>query len=289
MSANQNQNQNQMNNTLVRSLSGIVFLSVLIGGLLLGKWTFGIIFLFILVVMMSEFYKMTMGGNYMRSRILATVAGAISFCLIFAASAFPGTVTHKMVALSVLPYILLMSTSIFTKNKEDYALFADIYTGIMYIAVPCSLASLVVFDETGVYSGIRMISFFIIIWASDIGAYCVGMLLGRNGKKLCPEISPKKSWAGFWGGLATAVIAGGVLYYVGWLDFPLIHCVILSVLMNIASVFGDLFESQWKRHYGIKDSGKIMPGHGGLLDRFDSSLFAIPVGAIYLMMVSLFV
>ena len=105
--------------------------------------------------------------------------------------------------------------------------------------------------------------------------------------KLFPEVSPKKSWAGFWGGLVLAVAAGAVLSTTGMLNYPLKHCIILSVLMNISGVYGDLIESQWKRYYAIKDTGTIMPGHGGILDRMDSALLALPTGIIYLLVVNI--
>ena len=116
---------------------------------------------------------------------------------------------------------------------------------------------------------------------------CFGLLFGKNGKKLFPSISPKKSWAGFWGGLAVAVATAIILNVTGLLVIPWYHSIILAILMDVAGVYGDLFESLWKRIYEVKDSGKIIPGHGGFLDRFDSAIFAIPVGAIYLMLTGL--
>jgi phosphatidate cytidylyltransferase len=130
-----------------------------------------------------------------------------------------------------------------------------------------------------------LLSFFVIIWGSDVGAYLFGITLGQKyGKKLFPSISPKKSWIGFWGGLFMAVVLAVGLHYLGLLPFELRHCIVMSVLLNVTGVYGDLIESQWKRHYEVKDSGNIIPGHGGLLDRFDSALIAIPIGIIYLVL-----
>ena len=136
-------------------------------------------------------------------------------------------------------------------------------------------------------SGIMLLCFFCIIWGSDVGAYIFGMALGQKyGKKLFPSISPKKSWIGFWGGLLTAVIVAVALHYAGVFTFGLVHCIAIAILLNVTGVYGDLIESQWKRHYEVKDSGTIIPGHGGLLDRFDSALMAIPVGIIYLVVMN---
>ena len=121
------------------------------------------------------------------------------------------------------------------------------------------------------------------IWCSDVGAFAFGISLGKIfPQKLFPSVSPKKTWIGFIGGLVSSVLAAFALYEFGILKFPLIHCLILSFIMSVTGVYGDLFESQWKRVYGVKDSGKIIPGHGGFLDRFDSTLMAMPFGAIYL-------
>jgi phosphatidate cytidylyltransferase len=126
------------------------------------------------------------------------------------------------------------------------------------------------------------------VWASDVGAYLFGITLGQKyGNKLFPSISPKKSWIGFWGGVFTAVVVAVLLQKFGILNFSMFHSMILAVLINVASVYGDLIESQWKRHYNVKDSGNLIPGHGGLLDRFDSALVAIPVGVIYLVVTNL--
>ena len=109
----------------------------------------------------------------------------------------------------------------------------------------------------------------------------------RFGKKLFPDISPKKTWAGFWGGMFCSVLSGIVMKYTMSLDITLLNVVLLAIVMDIAGVYGDLFESQWKRHYNVKDSGTVIPGHGGMLDRFDSTIFAMPIGALYLIVMNI--
>ena len=142
---------------------------------------------------------------------------------------------------------------------------------------------MIAFDKAGNFSGDLLLCFFIIIWCADVGAFTFGLSLGKRfPKKLFPSVSPKKTWVGFIGGFISAVLAAFVLYEVKILKFPLVHCLILAMVMAVSAVYGDLFESQWKRVYGVKDSGNIIPGHGGLLDRFDSTLMAMPFGAIYL-------
>ena len=274
-----------MNNTVTRTLSGICFLAIVIGGLLLNKYLFAALITFMMVTMLYEFYRMTMGELFPRTRALAITLGCCSFLSLFFVMAF--RLDIRLVGFSAILLLVLMVSTLMVKDKGEFKLFAFLYTGLMYIAVPLTLSNFVVFDQAGQFNGRPMLAFFIIIWASDVGAYCVGMLLGKYSKKLFPSVSPKKTWAGFWGGLVFAVLAGLILVWTGLWTYPWYHAVILSIIMHVAGVFGDLFESQWKRVCDIKDSGNIIPGHGGMMDRFDSALFAIPAGVIYLVTIGL--
>ena len=274
-----------MNNTVRRTLSGICFLAIVIGGLLLNKYLFAALITFMMVTMLYEFYRMTMGELFPRTRALAITLGCCSFLSLFFVMAF--RLDIRLVGFSAILLLVLMVSTLMVKDKGEFKLFAFLYTGLMYIAVPLTLSNFVVFDQAGQFNGRPMLAFFIIIWASDVGAYCIGMLLGKYSKKLFPSVSPKKTWAGFWGGLVFAVLAGLILVWTGLWTYPWYHAVILSLIMHVAGVFGDLFESQWKRVCDIKDSGNIIPGHGGMMDRFDSALFAIPAGVIYLVIIGL--
>ena len=274
-----------MNNTVTRTLSGICFLAIVIGGLLLNKYLFAALITFMMVTMLYEFYRMTMGTLFPRTRALAITLGCCSFLSLFFVMAF--RLDIRLVGFSAILLLVLMVSTLMVKDKGEFKLFAFLYTGLMYIAVPLTLSNFVVFDQAGQFNGRPMLAFFIIIWASDVGAYCVGMLLGKYSKKLFPSVSPKKTWAGFWGGLVFAILAGLILVWTGLWTYPWYHAVILSIIMHVAGVFGDLFESQWKRVCDIKDSGNIIPGHGGMMDRFDSALFAIPAGVIYLVIIGL--
>ena len=274
-----------MNNTVTRTISGIGFLAVVLGGLLVNQYLYAALFLLMMGSMLYEFYRMTMGQAYRYSQILAILLGITAFSLVFSVFAFGLDI--RFLCINAILLLAIMIPSLFAKDKTDFKSYGFIYTGLLYIAVPLTLSNFIMFDKAGGFSGLMMLSFFCIIWASDVGAYCFGLLFGKNGKKLFPTVSPKKSWAGFWGGLLLALVTGGVLYWTHLLDFPLLHCLILAAIMNVTGVFGDLFESQWKRVCDIKDSGNLIPGHGGMLDRFDSALFAIPAGVIYLVIIGL--
>ena len=274
-----------MNNFLKRTLSGLAFGAVMLAALLTDRFVFGAVMLFALIVMMSEFLKMTCGNDYRFSQVLSILAGAVLFALTYLYKGFclPG----RFVALAFIPVFILMVNSLYVKDKTCFSKFSSIYAALVYIAVPWSLINFAAFNAAGEFNGIMLLCFFCIIWGSDVGAYIFGMTLGQKyGKKLFPSISPKKSWIGFWGGLLTAVIVAVALHYAGVFTFGLIHCIAIAILLNVTGVYGDLIESQWKRHYEVKDSGTIIPGHGGLLDRFDSALMAIPVGIIYLVVMN---
>ncbi len=277
-----------MNNFAKRTISGIGFAAIMLAAFLTNKFVFGAVMLFALIVMMQEFLKMTCGNDYKYSQLLSILSGVILFILIFLYKGFgfPG----RLVILAFIPVFILMINSLYVKDKSRFDKFANLYTAILYIAVPWSMLNFAVFTPEGVFNGKLLLCFFCIIWGSDVGAYLFGMALGQKyGKKLFPSISPKKSWIGFWGGMLTAIAVSIALYYTGLFPiaadkpiFNLVHCIAISVLLDVAGVYGDLIESQWKRHYEVKDSGTLIPGHGGLLDRFDSALIAIPIGIIYL-------
>ena len=277
-----------MNNLIKRTISGVGFAVVMLAALLTNKVIFGAIMLFALIVMMREFLKMTCGEDYKYSQILSIMSGAILFSLVFLYKGYG--FSGKLVILAFVPTFILMVNSLYVKDKSRFDKFANLYTAILYIAVPWSLLNFAAFSPTGEFSGRLLLCFFCIIWGSDVGAYIFGMAFGQKyGKKLFPSISPKKSWIGFWGGMGLAIAVSVALYYVGLFPlngekniFNLMHCVVIAILLDIAGVYGDLIESQWKRHYNVKDSGMLIPGHGGLLDRFDSALIAIPIGIIYL-------
>ena len=270
-----------MNNVTVRTISGVAFILVMLACLLFNKFLFAGMMIFIMCVMLVEFYEITMGHSYTFSKVLAILAGVFLFGIMFAASTYH--IPVRFIALAMIPVFIVMINSLYVKEKEEYGKFSNIYTGLLYIAVPIALGNLIAFDKAGNFSGNLLLCFFIIIWCSDVGAFAFGISLGKKfPKKLFPTVSPKKTWIGFIGGVVLSVLSAFILYEVGLLKFPLIHSLILALIMSVAGVYGDLYESQWKRVYGVKDSGNIIPGHGGLLDRFDSTLMAMPFGAIYL-------
>ena len=198
-----------------------------------------------------------------------------------------------------VPYLLtivyLFIAELYTGNKNAINDWAYTMLSQMYIALPFSMINVLAF-ETSAFDGqihydmLLPLSIFIFLWTNDTGAYCSGSLFGKH--KLFPRISPAKSWEGSIGGGIFVIIAAIIIGYIandgaahrlsipGWVG--------LGVVVAFFGTWGDLVESLFKRTLGVKDSGTILPGHGGMLDRFDSSLMAIPAAVIYLYTLQLF-
>lgn len=275
-----------MSNVLKRMASGIGYGALIIAALLIDKYVFLAVFALLTFMMLQEFFAMTLGDGYPVSRVFAVLTALAMFLFAFAASAFG--VDVKWFIIIAIPLLALMISFLFVRDRDNLLKFSYLFTGIIYIALPMAVTNFLIFDAGGSFDGMVLLFFFVIIWASDVGAYALGTALGQtHGKKLCPSISPKKSWIGVFGGLFFAMAAAAAMSMLPGLDIPLVHALGLSVTITASGICGDLFESQWKRLYNLKDSGNIIPGHGGILDRLDSSLFAIPSGVLYLMFFNL--
>ena len=185
-----------MNNTVKRSLSGVCFLAIVISGLLLNKYLFGALLIFMMVTMLYEFYHMTMGDLFPKSRAMAIVVGVSAFVMLFCVMAFRWDI--RLVSLCAVLLLIQMISTLFVNDKADFKLMSFLYTGLVYIAVPLALSNFVVFDKAGNFDGRPMLAFLIIIWASDVGAYCIGMLLGKyTGTQRKSIRSSGPSWDSF--------------------------------------------------------------------------------------------
>ncbi|MCI1719480.1 MAG: phosphatidate cytidylyltransferase [Bacteroidales bacterium] len=273
-----------MKEVVVRSISGVVFVAVIIASLLLSPFTYLAVFAVVVALVMSEYLRLTIGEGKFFLRVVAIAAGVLLFALSFFVL---GLGWNPICLLAVAALIILLP--IINLYSNNYNGIGNAFASIVYIALPFALLNFVAFPRywSGVYNGWTTASMFIILWSSDVGAYCFGTLFGQGerGHKLFPSISPKKSWEGIIGGAITAGIAAAVLGYAGVLNFSIIGDIVFTLLIFVAGVYGDLVESQLKRNFGVKDSGAIMPGHGGMLDRFDSALLAFPAAVIFTLLV----
>ena len=279
-----------MKNLLTRTISGIVFIGIMVGCLLGGDIPYACLMLFLVVSMLSEFYTLTLGQGKWLQKIIGMLFGA---CL-WAASFFlfknrsPYSDSRGFIALTMLCFfalwLILPVVQLFRKEEKPFLMIAYVLSGVLYIAVALSLINFL-----GANDRLILLGLFIILWSNDVGAYVFGMLFGQAGKhKLCPSISPKKSWEGLAGGVLTALAAGYALLSLGMMTYGLFHGLVIALLIAVFGVLGDLVESMLKRSVGVKDSGKIIPGHGGLLDRFDAALLALPAACIYIILSRIF-
>ena len=275
-----------MRNFIVRTLVGALFLAVMVCGIIFNETLFGCLFAIIMMQAMREFYDISLGESFKKQRTLALLSAVVFYLAVYANLVY-GTDPRWMAA-ALLPLALIPVSCIFDREHSDFDRVSLVYSGLLYIALPVSLVPHLVVRD-GFFDGTLLLSLFIIIWVSDVGAYCLGTLLGQkeNSAKLAPSISPKKSWWGFWGGMILGTAAAVGLYFLTWMPYRLVHAIALGVIVSAGGVCGDLVESLWKRRYGVKDSGNCIPGHGGMLDRFDSSLIAIPLAAVYMIIFNL--
>ena len=267
----------KMKNLMVRTLSGLVLVAVFVGAVLGSQWSFGALLLLILVGGQTEFYKLARETGLSPQRWMGLAVGVLLFALNFIVfRQFSRSVTDEAggAVLYLLLYIgLLLPTlfvcELFRRSATPLANLGATLLGVLYVAVPLSLLLYVpVLAGDGVWRPETVLCYIFIIWANDVFAYLVGMTFGRH--RLCERLSPKKSWEGFFGGLAGAVATGLAAAYA--LDANYWVWGGLALVASLSGVAGDLVESMFKREAGVKDSGQVIPGHGGVLDRFDALL-----------------
>ena len=283
-----------MKNLMVRTLSGLVLVAVFVGAVLGSQWSFGALLLLILVGGQTEFYKLARETGLSPQRWMGLAVGVLLFALNFIVfRQFSRSVTDEAggAVLYLLLYIgLLLPTlfvcELFRRSATPLANLGATLLGVLYVAVPLSLLLYVPeLAGDGVWRPETVLCYIFIIWANDVFAYLVGMTFGRH--RLCERLSPKKSWEGFFGGLAGAVATGLAAAYA--LDANYWVWGGLALVASLSGVAGDLVESMFKREAGVKDSGQVIPGHGGVLDRFDALLLSAPYVFLYLLLVGRFV
>jgi phosphatidate cytidylyltransferase len=282
-----------VNNFIVRTLTGVAFVAVLVASIVYSPFSFGALFAVVSALSTMEFCNIVNKQAGVQTNVFISIlASLMLFFAIFAYSCGYANAVLLMPSSVFLPYLLtiiyLLVSQLYSGRENALASWAFTMMGQLYVALPFALLNCIAFvpypqSSMGTaYIFMYPLAVFLFLWSSDSGAYCVGSLLGKKiPYRLFPSISPNKSWIGSIGGTLLAVGVGAIisrfepsLTLLQWMGFGLV--------VAIFGTWGDLVESQIKRQLGIKDSGNVLPGHGGMLDRFDSSLLAIPASLIYL-------
>lgn len=278
-----------MKNFIQRAITGLIFVAILIGCIIGSPLSFGLLFSIISAMATAEFCNLMNKYEGVCVNRNICVLGSVSLFLCFFYYGMNPAQTGIFIPYLIIT-IYLMVSELYLKKKHPlnslaYAMFSQIYVGL-----PFALLNVLAFhsngwDSVSEYQFILPLSIFAFNWINDTGAYCTGMLLGKH--PLFKRISPKKSWEGSIGGAVFSIAGAFALAYF----FPIMSTaawVGMGLTVVVFGTWGDLTESLMKRHLGIKDSGNILPGHGGMLDRFDSAIMAIPAAVVYLYLISLF-
>lgn len=269
-------------------MSGAVMLAIVLGAILYSKWSFAALLLLITIGGELEFFNFAKKAGYAPQRWLGLILGVI--LVLFAGAIITLDLSWSDIAAwgacCVMPIIALSITAMFIgelyrKSSTPIANIGSTLMGVVYIAIPMSmLHAMPQLLGNGEWEPWTILFFIFIIWANDVFAYLFGITLGKH--RLFERISPKKSWEGFFGGLLGAMVMGYVAAMI--LEDNVTLWIGLALIAAITGVFGDLVESLFKRSVDVKDSGNIIPGHGGVLDRFDALIFATPVVVAYIVL-----
>lgn len=253
----------------------------MLGGTILHPIAFALIFAAILFFTQFEFYNVVEKGGYKPSKWVSSISGLLLYSISCGISI--GYLKYEFAFAFIPIAFFLLIFEIFSSKENTIGNSGLNLLGFAYIAAPFGLMHFIVHpslnnQNTAYYPWI-LVGVFLIIWINDSGAYLVGSALGKH--KMCPKISPAKSWEGLIGGAVAGLIMG-IINAVLFDEIDLSNWIAIALLTITFGTLGDLFQSKIKREIGIKDSGKILPGHGGFLDRLDSLLFTVPIVFIWL-------
>ncbi len=283
-----------MKSVIIRSISGIVYIALIVASLLAGQWYFTALCALFAVLGVIEFTKLFQQrpvGTLLLVDCLAAIAIVaaplgLSMFLAAGASGVPDGlnselhtgITILICTLTFIPaaFIIRLVTSLFDLRPNAFMSVVQSLAAVSYLGLPLCCLNLL-YANAGWQLVLIM---FVMIWINDTGAFCFGSRLGKH--KMSPRLSPKKSWEGLIGGFACAIGVGIATYFCfnPW-NFSIIGWILLGLLVGVFATWGDLFESLMKRSIGVKDSGHLIPGHGGILDRIDSLLLVAPFTLLF--------
>ena len=276
-----------MNNFFRRTLTGAWIVIFVLGGYWLHPVSFFLAGLVMLAGSMYEYYRIIGKSGVRPQMIPGMITGITGYVLSTLSAA--GKIPLKFLLLILPMLAVMMIIELYRKQEKPFDALSHTFFPLIYTVIPLSLFPFSAYNHEGletliphgniIFSPGIVVGFFLLIWANDTGAYLIGVTLGKH--RLLERISPKKSWEGFIGGVVLAVVVSWLLS--GWLGVVSpVKWAIISLIVSIIGTFGDLVESMLKRSTGIKDSGNLMPGHGGFLDRFDSTVMSFPIVFLFI-------
>ena len=283
---------NKLKNLAIRTASGAVLAAVLFGATLLSPWGYMALLGVIVAVGVWEFYKLANGCGYSPQRVMGLAlsltlfafGAAVFYSIVIARSSVAETIIFAAILYALVAVPSVFVCELFRNKEHSIANVATTLAGVFYVALPTTLMLAIpqmVSDAD--WNPWCAICYILTIWANDSFAYLVGVGIGRH--RMCERISPKKSWEGFVGGVVAAV--GFAALWGHLLGHNVLVWAGLGAVIAVTGVAGDFVESLFKRTAGVKDSGSILPGHGGMLDRFDALFISAPYAVLYLIIVGM--
>lgn len=273
----------KLNNFLIRTLTGTVYVTLIVASILIHPLFFYIVFAGFAIAGLIEFYNITKSDKIKPHFFTGLFITVVMF--VFSANS-----AFNAISLEYLLILIPLSFSVFIfelfRNKQNpLQNIATTLLGLFYIALPLSLLVFIpnISLENGVFKKGLLLGFFILIWTNDTFAYLIGVKFGKN--KLFERVSPKKSWEGSFGGFLFSIIVAYILSLF-FIDLNTMEWIGMAIIIVVFGSIGDLIESLFKRSLNIKDSGNILPGHGGILDRLDAVLIAAPFVFFYLLLIN---
>lgn len=275
-----------MRGLLQRAITALFFVGVMIGGLYGGRYSFVLLFAIITAMCLWEYFDMVLSRGNKRDSIRIFIGIAFGFTPFVLASILQLNLVQFdeqfIIVTSFLffPFIFLAFIyELFSKSAAPFRNVAFIVLGMIYIGAPFALLDFIAFDDDQFNANI-VFGLLALSWSNDTGAYLVGSFIGKT--PLIPRISPKKTWEGTIGGFFITFLIAYFLFLI-FGDLRLMDWMVLAGIVAVFGSIGDLIESMLKRSTGVKDSGGLLPGHGGVLDRFDAFIFLLPFAAAYLL------
>ncbi|WP_017258020.1 phosphatidate cytidylyltransferase [Pedobacter arcticus] len=263
-----------------RAITGFIFVLVMLASLLGGPYVFVAFYLFLSLMCLVEFFSLVNTTGLRPHKNMGYIAALVIF--ISVAGRFFINFESKWLLINIPLLFGIFIRELYKKSTLPFSNIAYTFLGLIYAVIPFVFYVSIAFIS-GTYNSHLALAFFLMLWANDTGAYLFGVKFGKH--RLFERHSPKKSWEGFIGGIFTSVLVAYIISMF-YTDYAFYHWMAMGLIISCFGTLGDLVESMFKRSIDVKDSGKILPGHGGVLDRFDGLLLSAPVIFVYLYLIT---